>query len=150
MTLAVLALVAPLAGAQPPPPGYAIPAPMFSVTVTAGEALENALRTGSVSERARAVFVAGQCAGGGAGRLLAPLLNDPRREVREWAGIFLAWNADERGLSGARAALVGNRWWIRYYAVVALWRLGGQRALDAVARCAVAYGGKQHLRLAVF
>ncbi len=73
--------------------------------------------------RARCCFLLGQIASRDAADALKAALDDPDRQVREFAGMALARMGDYAGVSAARAAYFGNRWWIRYWAVDALARL---------------------------
>lgn len=103
---------------------HRLPAPMFEGWPGAEAALVG-LQDSEPTVRAGCAFVLGQTGDIAHANALAEALNDPDRKVRMWAGISLAWLRDERGLGTARAAGVGTRWWMRYYALVALWRLGG-------------------------
>jgi tetratricopeptide (TPR) repeat protein len=103
---------------------HRLPAPVFEGWDGA-EIMPAGLDDSEPTVRAGCAFVLGQTGDPHHADALAEALNDPDRGVRMWAGISLAWLRDKRGLHAARAAGVGTRWWMRYYALVALWRLGG-------------------------
>jgi hypothetical protein len=110
-----------------------LPTPMLEGHLHALPGLVQGLADSDPAMRARCAFLIGQIACRDSAEALAGLQHDPDRTVRIFAGISLAWLGDERGLPAARAALVGTRWWVRYYAVAALWRLGSERAGAAIA-----------------
>ena len=103
---------------------HRLPAPMFEGWDGA-EVMLVGLHESEPTVRAGCAFVLGQTGDAAHADALAEALHDPDRGVRMWAGISLAWLRDKRGLHAARAAGVGMRWWMRYYALVALWRLDG-------------------------
>lgn len=103
---------------------HRLPAPMFERGGGA-EAMLAGLHDAQPTVRAGCAFVLGQTGDSRHADALAEGLDDPDRWVRMWAGISLAWLRDARGLHAAKAAGVGTRWWMRYYALVALWRLDG-------------------------
>lgn len=93
------------------------------------------LQDGEPTERARAAFVLGQIAAPPAAEpLYVAAYRDNDRNVRLHAGIALAYCGDERGLPPARAALVSEQPWVRFYAIMGLWRLGKPRAWAALNR----------------
>lgn len=102
------------------------------ILTEAGDALAFSLRPSlaspNIAVRARAAFLMGETGCPQAGSWLVPLLCDESRLVRLMAGISLARLGDERGLPAAAAALTSSRSWQRYYGLLALWSLGGERA----------------------
>ncbi|MCX7598044.1 MAG: tetratricopeptide repeat protein [Armatimonadetes bacterium] len=102
------------------------------ILVQAGDAFAVSLRpcltSPSIPARARAAFLMGESAYPKAACWLKPLQADGSRLVRLMAGISLARLGDETGLPAAAAALTSSRSWQRYYGVLALWTLGGERA----------------------
>lgn len=151
LSIGVLGLVVSLCGSSPPalhaaadepiahgaPQGdlrvRQLPTPVLEGHLYALPALTAALGDSDPAMRARCAFLIGQMACPDSAQALAGLQGDRDRTVRIFAGISLAWLRDERGLPAARAALVGTPWWVRYYAVAALWRLGSERARAAIA-----------------
>ena len=99
------------------------PIPIIAGHTWAVPALINGLDDESAENRARCCFLLGQIASRDAIDPLKDKLDDPSRDVREFAGMALARMGDFDGLEAARAAYYGNRWWIRYWAVDALARL---------------------------
>jgi len=110
-------------------PASWLPLPILS---EAGDALALSLKpvlpSPNTAARARVAFLLGETAYPQARSWLAPLLSDSSRLVRLMAGISLARLGDERGLKAAAAALSSSRPWQRYYGLLALWSLGGERA----------------------
>lgn len=74
--------------------------------------------------RAHCCFLLGQIATDEVRQPLREALDDPDRTVRIFAGISLARMGDASGYQAALAGYSGARWWIRYWAVDALARLG--------------------------
>ena len=85
--------------------------------------LLKALDAPDPSDRARAAFVLGQTGSPAARPALFTACHDQDRTVRVHAGIALAYSGDERGLPAARAALISEPTWVRFYAIMGLWRL---------------------------
>ncbi len=86
------------------------------------------LDASSSADRARAAFVLGQIGSPEAIDALWAARHDNDRTVRLHAGVALAYMGDKRGLPAARAALISAPTWLRYYAVVGLWRIGTTQA----------------------
>jgi tetratricopeptide (TPR) repeat protein len=110
------------------------------VIQAAGDAFLRAVKPGlkspSAVTRAQAAFLLGDGANRRYASLLLPLLKDADLHVREQAAIALCRLHDASGLDTASAALQADRSWVRFYAVVALWTIGGQRATDALRKSA--------------
>jgi len=139
VALALLLCGARAAAAGPPPePGIAtwelaggadwprwLPLPVLRGHEYALPALAQGLRDADAQMRARCAFLVGQVGSPRGVPFLVPTLYDRDRSVRLFSGLSLCLLGDSRGLPAARAALIGTRWWVRYYAVISLWRLGG-------------------------
>ncbi len=85
-------------------------------------------------DRARAAFVLGQIGCPEAMDALYAARCDNDRTVRVHAGIALAYLGDKRGLSAACAALISAPPWVRFYAIIGLWRLSDPAAWAALNR----------------
>lgn len=109
-----------------------LPMTIFRPDAEALRALVRGLSDAEPHMRARCAFVIGQTRRPELAPALVPLLTAPQRDLRIWAGVGLVWLGDERGLGAARAALVGSQSWVRYYAALGLWRVGGERARAAL------------------
>ncbi len=137
VALAALASVCAVAAAEPvspPSPGRAPfviagesipdsrvrPIPVLEGHAWALPALLEGLAQDDPQARARCCFLLGQIADPTALEPLADALGDEDRRVREFAGMALARMGDRRGNHPAAAALQGNRWWIRFWAVETL------------------------------
>jgi tetratricopeptide (TPR) repeat protein len=97
-------------------------------------AAEPALRSSSSAMRGRAAFLLGDGGQRRYERALRRLLKDHDVQVRLQAGVALCRLRDRRGMDAAAAALSSGRSWLRYYAVVGLWAVGGTRAMDILRR----------------
>ncbi len=86
------------------------------------------LNSDEPSNRARAAFVLGQIGNPQTADALWAARHDNDRTVRLHAGIALAYLGDEQGLPAARAALISAPRWLRYYAIMGLWRIGTPHA----------------------
>ena len=72
--------------------------------------------------RARCCFLLGQIGDHSVLDALAERLDDSDRDVREFAGMALMRMGDGRGYHATVAAMQGNRWWVRFWAVDAVGR----------------------------
>ncbi|MEA3403648.1 MAG: HEAT repeat domain-containing protein [Armatimonadota bacterium] len=99
-----------------------LPIPVLEGHVWAVPRLTEGLDHEDAQVRARCCFLLGQVADRSALDTLAEMLDDPDREVRQFAGVALMRMGDWRGLHAAKSALVGNRWWVRFWAVEAIGR----------------------------
>lgn len=106
-----------------------LPIPVLEGHVYAVPTLLEGLEDEEARVRARCCFLLGQIADQSVCDALAGMLDDPDRRVREFAGMALARMGDRRGRHAAAAALVGNRWWVRCWAVEAAGRLGAEQAV---------------------
>jgi hypothetical protein len=86
------------------------------------------LHQGEAGERARAAFALALTGAETSRDALARSLTDPEPEVRQFAGLALCYLGDARGSSEALNALRQAPPWIRYYALVGLWRLDSAAA----------------------
>jgi tetratricopeptide (TPR) repeat protein len=96
--------------------------------------LERVLREGPPVDQARAALGLALIGAQQSREALAAALTSNQHEVRQWAGIALCYLGDPRGLSFARQALNSAPTWIRYYALVGLWRLDSAEVRDFVAK----------------
>ncbi len=86
--------------------------------------LVEVLSASNATDRARAAFVLGQIGCSEAGEALwTATRHDNHRTVRLHAGIALAHTGDARGLHAAGAALTSGPPWVRFYAIMGLWRM---------------------------
>lgn len=143
MTLAAVAFVIGPVTAQslpaplpPPEPGEApfalageaipgsriLPIPVIEGHSWAVPVLLEGLASADAVVRARCCFLLGQIGDHSVLDALAARLDDSDRTVREFTGMALARMGDRRGLHASTAALSGNRWWVRFWAVEAIGR----------------------------
>ena len=87
------------------------------------EYLEAILRQGLPADRPRAALGLALTGAQGSRDLLAQVMSSSPGDTRQWAGLALCYLGDVRGVSEARRALNVAPAWIRYYALVGLWRL---------------------------
>lgn len=104
------------------PGSRVLPIPVMEGHTWAIPALLDGLTSGDAAIRARCCFLLGQIGDHGVLDALAARLDDPDRSVREFAGMALARMGDWRGYHAATAAMSGNRWWVRFWAVEAIAR----------------------------
>ncbi|MGD9498517.1 MAG: HEAT repeat domain-containing protein [Armatimonadota bacterium] len=104
------------------PESRIVPIPVLESHTWALPRLLEGLSSDDALVRARCCFLLGQIADHSALDALAAMLEDPDRDVREFAGMALMRMGDWRGLHAATAAMSGNRWWIRFWAVDAVGR----------------------------
>jgi len=116
--------VAPLALAGESMPDTRVqPIPVLEGHVWAIPRLLEGLGDNDPVVRARCCFLLGQIGDHSVLDALAACLDDPDREVREFAGMALARMGDRRGYHATVAAMRGNRWWVRFWAVDAIGRI---------------------------
>ncbi|MGC9320521.1 MAG: HEAT repeat domain-containing protein [Armatimonadota bacterium] len=99
-----------------------LPIPVLEGHVWALPRLTEGLEHEDARVRARCCFLLGQIADRSVRDALADMLHDPDRQVRQFAGLALMRMGDWRGMHAAKSALVGNRWWVRFWAVEAVGR----------------------------
>lgn len=110
-----------LAG-RPDRPSWA-PLPMLLGQVTVVPPLHELLGSDEAAERARAAFLLGQIGCPSSRTLLARNLTDADRTVRVHCGLALALMDDQRGRPVCATVIRSDPAWLRYYAVLGLWRL---------------------------
>ena len=98
------------------------PIPVLEGHVWAVPRLVEGLDGDDPAVRARCCFLLGQIGDHSVLDALAQRLDDPERDVREFAGMALSRMGDWRGYHATVAAMRGNRWWIRFWAVDAIGR----------------------------
>jgi tetratricopeptide (TPR) repeat protein len=103
-------------------------------------ALEQVLRTGAPADRARAAFGLALIGSRPSRGALASALAQNHDSAREWAGLALCYLGDPRGAAETRRALNVSPWWVRYYALVGLWRLDSADARAFVSASQSAQG----------
>lgn len=86
-----------------------------------------ALHSPKALERQRATFVLALLELPESRPSLRFLLHDADRAVRQLAGVALCLQGDAGGLAAARQALLTAEPWQQYYALLGLWRVGGER-----------------------
>ncbi len=124
---------APIEVAGPPVPESRVQAiPVLEGHAYAVPRLVEGLEHETPQVRARCCFLLGQIATDDVVEPLLAMQDDPDREVREFAGISLTRMGDERGEPAARAALSGNRWWVRFWALDAIARQGVEPVVRAM------------------
>ncbi len=111
-----------------------LPIPIFERWGDVVPTLIGGLASDDALTRERCAFILGKIGDDSSTPALLKALDEPVRAVRMMAGIALANMGEEVGVPAARAATLGTRGWMRYYAVVALARTGGDRAMTAVER----------------
>jgi tetratricopeptide (TPR) repeat protein len=116
--------------------------------------LTEAAKSPDIATRARAAFLIGQVAAGASQpyrdtgeHALISLLQDDERDVRIHAGIGLGHLGVEAATATCAAALADGPRWRRYYAAVALERIGTPRARKLLA--AGAEGQSEYIRDAI-
>lgn len=122
-----------LAGA-PIPNSRTLPIPVLEGHTWAVPVLAEGLHSDDAAIRARCCFLLGQIGDHAALDVLRQRLSDPDRTVREMAGMALMRMGDWRGLHAARAAMSGNRWWVRFWAVEAVGRVVWSHAMAPMLR----------------
>jgi len=98
------------------------PIPVLEGHVWAVPRLLEGLAHDDPAVRARCCFLLGQIGDHSVLDALAERLDDADRDVREFAGMALSRMGDWRGYHATVAAMRGNRWWIRFWAVDAIGR----------------------------
>ena len=110
---------APFALAGEAIPGAHLPIPVIR-DIAGSPAAEGLASADAVV--ARCCFLLGQIGDHSVLDALAARLDDSDRTVREFTSMALARMGDRRGLHASTAALSGNRWWVRFWAVEAIGR----------------------------
>ncbi len=123
-----------LIAGEPLPETRILPIPVLEGHVWAIPSLLAGLKDADADTRARCCFLLGQIADHSVRDALVERLSDPDRTVREFAGMALVRMGDWRGNHAARAALEGNRWWVRFWAVEAVGRNLWSNALAPMLR----------------